>query len=146
MDARRNDENSTVSPLAPRWLARQWVIAAASCLLVCLAVYHGAGRQLPAIGQQEFRAGQQQVAERVSRENSNVAPSEIRLAVDLNRATALELCLLPGIGPGLSARILSYRDANGPFRNLEQLDQVDGIGPRRLAQLRPYVLELNVSH
>lgn len=146
MDARRNDEDSTVNRPAPRWLARQWAIAAASCLLVCLAVYHGAGRQLPGTGQQELRTGQQQVGEKVSSEDLTAVPNEIRLVVDLNRATALELCLLPGIGPGLSARILTYRDANGPFRNLEQLDQVDGIGPRRLAQLRPYLLEFNASY
>ncbi len=139
MDAHKNAENRTGRPPPLRWLARQWAIAAASCSLVCLAVYHDGDRRERATGRKAFAA-------EITKQELTATTDTIRLAVDLNRATALELCLLPGIGPGLSARILTYRDANGPFQNLEQLDQVDGIGPRRLAQLRPYVLEFNASY
>jgi competence protein ComEA len=55
--------------------------------------------------------------------------------VDLNRATAGDLDALPGIGPVLAARIVDYRDANGPFRSVDQLDDVPGIGPSIFADL-----------
>jgi competence protein ComEA len=55
--------------------------------------------------------------------------------IDLNRATAGDLDALPGIGPVLAARIVDYRDANGPFRSVDQLDDVPGIGPSIFADL-----------
>ncbi len=55
--------------------------------------------------------------------------------LDLNRATARELEALPGIGPALARRILAYRESHGPFRRVEDLQKVSGIGPARLARL-----------
>ena len=60
-------------------------------------------------------------------------------ALDLNTATAEELEALPEVGPSLAAAILAYRDANGPFTSLDDLDAVDGIGPRLLETLAPLV-------
>ncbi len=60
--------------------------------------------------------------------------------VDLNRASADELQQLPGIGPATAAAIVAHRDANGPFRSVDQLDDVRGIGPAKLEQLRPLVV------
>jgi len=59
--------------------------------------------------------------------------------IDVNRASATELELLPGIGPTLSQRIVDYREANGPFRTIEALDDVKGIGSKTLEKLRPMV-------
>lgn len=59
--------------------------------------------------------------------------------VDLNRAGASELDALPGIGPVLAARILEQRRRNGPFRRLEDLLAVRGVGPRLLERLRPHL-------
>lgn len=56
--------------------------------------------------------------------------------VDLNRATASDLEALPGIGPVLARRIVAHRDRHGPFQRLEDLLQVEGIGPRMLERLR----------
>src|SRR6266853_2765345 len=50
--------------------------------------------------------------------------------IDLDRATARELERLPGIGPGLAARILADRAERGPFGTPEALLRVRGIGPR----------------
>jgi competence protein ComEA len=59
--------------------------------------------------------------------------------VDLNAATAAELDALPGIGPVLAQRIVAYRDAEGPFRSVDQLDDVPGIGPAIAAELADLV-------
>lgn len=56
--------------------------------------------------------------------------------VNLNTATVDELDTLPGIGPVTAAAIVAWRDANGPFSSVEQLGDVDGIGPARLEKLR----------
>lgn len=53
--------------------------------------------------------------------------------VDVNRANADELASLDGIGPKLAARIVAAR----PFRSVDDLARVRGIGRRRLARLRP---------
>ena len=59
--------------------------------------------------------------------------------VDLNAATAADLDALPGVGPVLAQRIVDYRGAHGRFASVEQLDDVDGIGPAVYAQLAPRV-------
>lgn len=59
--------------------------------------------------------------------------------LDLNSATLEELIGLPGIGPVLARRILEYREAHGGFQSVEELLEVRGIGPKRLAQIRERV-------
>ena len=57
-------------------------------------------------------------------------------AIDLNRATKAELRLIPGIGDALSQRVIEHRQNNGPFRSVNELRQVAGIGPKTLDRLR----------
>lgn len=59
--------------------------------------------------------------------------------VDLNSATPEQLDTLPGIGPVTAAAIVAWRDANGRFSSVDQLGDVDGIGPARLDKLRDRV-------
>lgn len=59
--------------------------------------------------------------------------------VRINHAGLEELQALPGIGPELARRILYHRQVNGPFRSLSELDQVSGIGPATIEQLRTRV-------
>ncbi|WP_041782043.1 ComEA family DNA-binding protein [Mycolicibacterium chubuense] len=59
--------------------------------------------------------------------------------VDLNTATAEELDALPGVGPVTAAAIVAWRETNGRFRSVDQLGEVDGIGPARLGKLRDLV-------
>jgi competence protein ComEA len=56
--------------------------------------------------------------------------------IHLNRATAEQLQLLPGVGPALSERIVSYREEHGPFNSVDQLVAVKGIGEAKLARLK----------
>jgi competence protein ComEA len=59
--------------------------------------------------------------------------------VDLNTANARDLQRLPGIGPELASRIVAYRRENGPFRSIDQLTDVRGVGPKSVARLRSLV-------
>ena len=60
--------------------------------------------------------------------------------MNLNTATAEDLDALPGVGPVTAAAIIAWRDANGPFGSVDQLGEVDGIGPARLDKLRDLVV------
>lgn len=55
-------------------------------------------------------------------------------ARDLNTATKIELEAVSGIGPAMAEAILAYREEHGPFRSIEELDRVPGIGPKRVEQ------------
>lgn len=59
--------------------------------------------------------------------------------VDLNQATEAQLDALPGVGPVTAGRILAWRTEHGGFAQVEDLQSVDGIGPKTYAQLRPHV-------
>ncbi len=63
-------------------------------------------------------------------------PAEV---INLNTATVQQLDTLPGIGPVTAAAIVAWRDANGKFSSVDQLAEVDGIGPARLEKLRRLV-------
>jgi competence protein ComEA len=59
--------------------------------------------------------------------------------VDLNTATAEQLDALPGVGPATAAKIIADRAANGPFRTVDDLMRVSGIGPAKFDALKDLV-------
>jgi len=59
--------------------------------------------------------------------------------VNLNRASVDELQTLPGVGPVLAQRMVDWRKAHGRYRAVDDLQEVKGIGKKRLEQLRPLV-------
>jgi competence protein ComEA len=56
--------------------------------------------------------------------------------VSLNTATAAQLDTLDGVGPATASKILEYRRQHGGFRSIDDLGEIPGIGPKRLAALR----------
>ena len=68
--------------------------------------------------------------------------AEFRLRLDVNRATARELELLPGIGPSRAMRIVRARGERGGFRSLRELDDDSLLGPGASERLAPYLLPL----
>jgi competence protein ComEA len=57
--------------------------------------------------------------------------------VNINTATAAEFEQLPGIGAKTAARIVDYRQKKGPFKKIEELMNVQGIGEKSFLKLRP---------
>ncbi len=59
--------------------------------------------------------------------------------VNINTADAAALETLAGVGPALAARIIAWREQNGPFRSVDELTAVSGIGPKTLDGMRDQV-------
>lgn len=74
---------------------------------------------------------------------SEVADQPLRPGerIDLSSAPASQLVRLPRIGPALARRIVADREANGPFRTLEDFDRVTGVGPAILAEVKDLVIQ-----
>lgn len=76
-----------------------------------------------------------------ARPGEKVPPSApvSEVAIDINRADAVDLDRLPGIGPAKAEAIIQYRKSNGLFPSLGQLVEVPGIGPATLERILPYI-------
>ena len=59
--------------------------------------------------------------------------------VNLNTATVEQLDALPGVGPATARAIVSYRTRRGPFAKVEDLLNIDGIGPKKLESIKAHV-------
>lgn len=78
---------------------------------------------------------EQAVAEE-ARRRTPLAPGE---RIDPNRADAVELARLPGVGPALAGRIVEARATRGWFLDLDDLLEIAGVGPATLERLRPHL-------
>jgi competence ComEA-like helix-hairpin-helix protein len=74
---------------------------------------------------------------RPARPFAQATPANVAAPLDLNRASQDDLERLPGIGPGLAARIVDSRARGGTFDSVDDLRRVRGIGDTTLARLRP---------
>ena len=81
------------------------------------------GEDVPALGSSESSATSSASAEKTGK-------------VHLNRATETELQTVSGIGQKRAQDIIAYREANGPFRSVDDLKNVSGIGEKTLEKLR----------
>lgn len=68
-----------------------------------------------------------------------VAADPAALVANVNTADWPVLSLVPGLGRALGRRIVAYRQAHGPFRSIDDLVAVSGIGAIRIEQIRPFV-------
>lgn len=114
-------------PRNPRWLLRRAdQIAVASLVVVALATM---------IGWWLSQGGWQGRLVEIDRAEPLVAQFEL----DINSADWPELIQLPGIGETLARRIVASREADGPFADNDALCRVNGIGPKTLDRIRPYL-------
>ncbi|MDE3839681.1 hypothetical protein C0966_09960 [Bacillus methanolicus] len=68
--------------------------------------------------------------------NSTIATGGESPLVNINSADSSELETLPGIGPAKSAAIIEYREKNGPFKTIEDLKNISGIGEKTFEKLK----------
>ena len=78
------------------------------------------------------------VAQSSARASAKASPATTAI-VNINTASASELDALPGIGPKVAARIVEYRQKNGPFKKIEELMNVQGIGEKNFLKLKAQI-------
>jgi competence protein ComEA len=61
------------------------------------------------------------------------------IPLDLNRASLEDLSLIPGIGDALAKEIIACREKRGPFRSIQELKEVKGLGHKKWEKVYPYV-------
>ena len=101
--------------------AGYWIIVAALAVFICIA---GVRRSMSPYRWDSTTA-------------SIIAPADAQHRwpdgrLNLNTATAAELCILPGIGPARARAIIEGRQNFGPYRSLEELTRVQGIGAKTI--------------
>ena len=109
--------------------AGTWIVSVA--LGVCLAIFAGS-----AIRGGEFRLPVKPVH---VLEESMLSGMDGDYRLDINRATVTEFSYLEGIGRTLAERIIAWREANGPFENIEQLMEVEGVGKGKFNAIRDMI-------
>ncbi len=59
--------------------------------------------------------------------------------VNINQAAIEQFVSLPGIGPSLAERIISFRQNQGPFKSIEDITKVTGIGPKKFEAIKEFL-------
>jgi len=83
-----------------------------------------------------FAAAPHAAVAQTARHASTKSPTTTGI-VNINTASAADLEGLPGIGPKTAARIVEYRQKNGPFKKIEEVMNVRGVGEKNFLKLKP---------
>jgi competence protein ComEA len=118
----------TDDPLLRRGEVRLLLIMVASIAVLCTAAW----LRLSGWGGQPIEIGR-------------LPSREYQFRVDVNSATWVEWTQLEGVGETMARNIVADREANGPFRSIDDLDRVKGIGKKTLERLRPWLECANVA-
>lgn len=94
-----------------------------ACLLVVLFVAEGMFLQ----------------KEKPSADPAQASGKRPAVVLDINQATEEDFAKLPGVGPELARRIVAHRRKHGPYRRVEDLLAIRGIGLKKWRALRPYL-------
>ena len=85
-------------------------------------------------------AGMPRALTAAGKPSDNASPEFLeKHPLNLNTANAAQLEALPGVGPAMAQQILDARKQNGGFKSVDELDEVPGIGPKKMETLRPLV-------
>ena len=84
-------------------------------------------------------AGTAQEKNTEKKEAQPVKVEQAQTTVNINSATLEQLVTLPRIGPAIGQRIIDFRTEHGPFKKLEDLMNVRGIGAKTFENLKPLI-------
>jgi len=80
--------------------------------------------------------------ESIEQKNNELQPTQVSLSnekININTASLEELEKLPGIGPSKAQAIIDYRTNNGPFKSIEEIKNVKGIGEKTFEKLKDLI-------
>jgi competence ComEA-like helix-hairpin-helix protein len=121
------------------WIAYGIVIGLAAAGLILLLAAPQRGQPIQLIPAPTRVATSTALPETAVATAAPLAPPT-QAIIDINMATATQLDQLPGVGPTLAQSIVAYREAHGPFANIDDLLNVPGIGQRTLDAIRPFII------
>ena len=75
-------------------------------------------------------------AEQTSRSAKPATAAMSTEVINLNSATAAQIAALPGIGPKVAGLVVEYRQKNGPFKKIEEVMNVRGIGEKSFLRIK----------
>jgi competence protein ComEA len=73
----------------------------------------------------------------MAKSSKSTVQTQVAQKIDINSADTATLSQLPGIGPKTAEKITTFRTEHGPFKSLDDLTQVKGIGSKKLAKIAP---------
>ncbi|MBM7613852.1 helix-hairpin-helix domain-containing protein [Alkaliphilus hydrothermalis] len=97
---------------------------------------------IPAKGEEKSNSPTGQVSgENSNQTNNNINNGQVNSLgkININHASAEELTKLKGIGEALAARIIEYRQQQGPFNSIEEIKNVKGIGEKKYLQIKDHI-------
>ena len=84
-------------------------------------------------------AAQRTASPRASAKAPVVNVAGVAALINLNTASVTDLESLPGIGAKTAARIVEYRQKNGPFKKIEELMNIRGVGEKNFLKLKEQI-------
>ena len=90
-------------------------------------------------GSTALAAGPESDSDTVSETSSSRSGASLEGQININTATMAELEQLPGVGPAIAERIVSYRKDN-PFKQRNQIMRIKGIGEKTFAKIKDYLV------
>lgn len=79
------------------------------------------------------------VATAAEQDSSSQQMQATSAKVDINSATVEQLQALPGIGPALAQRIVEHREMQGPFKSIEGIKAVKGVGEKKFESIQAMI-------
>ena len=115
---------------------RDIVLALSSAILLGSGVSLGIGFSQLQVPHPEFQA---QGLSQPSQQPDSSVEQAAEFPININTASTLALEALPGIGPSKAAAIAAYREDQGEFKSISEIQNVPGIGPKIYAQIKDLI-------
>ena len=113
----------------------KWALLAVTAGFICVLMGMFVGRNAKGAYYLFPELPQNSIAEETTAHSTSGEKGKL----NINTATAQELTMLPGLGEVLAQRIVDYRDTNGPYSSIDDLLNVEDIGPVRLEKIYDYI-------